>query len=268
MKKMNVFQKFIKSIVDVKSYVIFLREKTSKAIFYILLLSIIFGAIKGFTLSLGIQKIVDETKSYLTENKDVLKLEKGELTLSKEPLTIKGNGYLVLADTNYTYDTYEQKKLSELNVENYSTSVLLFKDRVILNANGQQTVQKYPNVANTLTYKDAMNSLNFSKGVWVVVITISIIMAFIGNLILALVIALFGTVATYMLKVRVRFKAMYRIALYSMTLAIIIEGILGAIGVIIPSFTLLFLIISITYIWRALKVIKEEVSEDELYEIG
>jgi len=91
---------------------------------------------------------------------------------------------------------------------------------------------------------------------------------FIGNLLWALVITLVGTVASYIIKVKIKFKGLYRISLYSITLPIIIDTIFVSTNVIIPMFSLIFLIVSMVYVCLALKLIKKEVTEEELFIIG
>ena len=268
MKKMNVAEKFIKSIIDIKSYLVFLKERTSKAIIYILLLSIILGGIKGFNVSRNIQKAINETKNYLTENEDTFKLENGELTVGENPILIKEEGVLVLVDTSYTYDSFGQKNLSDLNLEKYINSVLIFKDRVIINNNGQQTVQKFSDITTNIYPRDVINILNAASIVWIFVLLIYTIGGFIGNLLWALIIALVGTVVSYIVKVKIKFKGLYRISLYSITLPVIIDTIFVSANVRVPMFSLIFLAVSMVYIYLALKLIKKEVTEEELFIIG
>jgi len=265
---MNVAVKFIKSIIDIKSYLTFLREGTGKAVIYILLLSIILGGIKGFNVSRDVQKVFNEAKGYLTENEDTFKLENGELTVGDKPILIKEEGVLVLVDTSYTYDSYGQKNLADLNLENYINSVLVFKDRIVINNNGSQTVQNFSELNTNIYPSDVVNILNAASIIWVFILLFYMVGGFIGNLLWALVITLVGTVASYIIKVKIKFKGLYRISLYSITLPIIIDTIFVSTNVIIPMFSLIFLIVSMVYVCLALKLIKKEVTEEELFIIG
>lgn len=268
MKKMNVAEKFIKSIIDIKSYLVYLKERTGKAVLYVLLLSIIFGGIKGFMVSRGIQKVFDETKAYLSENKDTFKLEDGELTVGDKPILINDTGSLVFIDTNYVYDQYDQKRLAELDLEDYSDSVLIFKDRIIVNNNGQQTIQKFSDLGVNIYSSDVIRIINAASIIWILIVAFSIIGGFIGNLLWALALTLVGTVATFILNVKIKFKGLYRISLYAITLPVIIDTILSTANIVIPMFNLIFLIISFVYVFLALKLIKKEVTEEELFIIG
>lgn len=267
-KKMNVAEKFIKSIIDIKSYLVFLKERTGKAILYILLLSIILGGIKGFNVSRNIQKAINEAKNYLTENEDTFKLENGELTVGENPILIKEEGVLVLVDTSYTYESYGQKQLADLNLENYINSVLVFKDRVIVNNNGQQTVQNFSEITTNIYPGDIINILNAASIVGVFILLFYIVGGFIGNLLWALIITLVGTVASYIIKVKIKFKGLYRISLYAITLPAVIHTIFVSASIVVPMFSLIFLVISMVYVYLALKLIKKELTEEELFIIG
>jgi hypothetical protein len=145
---------------------------------------------------------------------------------------------------------------------------LIFKDRVIINNNGKQTVQNFSDITTNIYPRDIINILNAASIVWIFVLLIYTIGGFIGNLLWALIITLVGTVVSYIVKVKIKFKGLYRISLYSITLPVIIDTIFVSANVRIPMFSLIFLAISMVYIYLALKLIKKEVTEEELFIIG
>ncbi|MDD7796029.1 DUF1189 domain-containing protein [Clostridium sp. 'White wine YQ'] len=268
MEKLNIFQKFIYSITNIKSYIVFLREKTAKGVLYILLLSVIFGGIKGYDVSRDVKIYFDNARTYLEENKDNFKLENGKLTIGTRPILKEEQNTLLFIDTSYDYDQYDQNKLAQLNLEKYMTSTLIFRDRVVVNNNGKQTVQKFSELGFNLDVNMIINILSATTLVMIILTIFTIIQVFIGNILWAVVLALAGLSAAYWLKVKIRFKGLYRISLYTLTTSIILDTILFLTRVVIPFFDIIYIAIAFVYLILALKHIKEEVSEEELFIIG
>ncbi|MEQ8154185.1 MAG: DUF1189 domain-containing protein [Clostridiaceae bacterium] len=268
MKQLNIFNKFIYSIIDIKSYLVFLREKTANGILYILLLSIVFGGIKGYGAAGEVKTYFNNARTYIEQNKSNFKLQNGKMTIGDKAILKEDGNTLLFIDTSYDYSQYDQKKLAQLNLENYLTSTLIFRDMMIINNNGKQTVEKFSDFNFNIDADMAISLLSSTNIVSAALITIIVLQGFIGNLLLAVILAVTGLASAYWLKSKIRFKGLYRISLYALTLPIIMDMVLFLLKVSVPFFDIIYFVIALTYVQKAIKLINTEVSEEELFIIG
>lgn len=74
-EKMNFFKKVWTSIRDFEKYGEFAAEKLSKAIKYIIILTLIFTAIISLTYTYKFYTIVESAKNYINQNIEEMKME-------------------------------------------------------------------------------------------------------------------------------------------------------------------------------------------------
>lgn len=74
-KEMNFFKKVWTSIRDFEKYWEFAAEKLSKAIRYILILTLIFTAVISLIYTYKFFTILESTKTYINENIEEIKIE-------------------------------------------------------------------------------------------------------------------------------------------------------------------------------------------------
>lgn len=134
-KERNFFQKVWTSIKDFEAYEEFAAGKVTKAIKYILILTLIFTITITFAYTYKFYLGIENLKSYISENIDEISIKNGKLeVISDEKIIIedeKNIVQMVIVDTDEDANVDEYKE----KMKPYGTGILLLHDRIILENN-------------------------------------------------------------------------------------------------------------------------------------
>lgn len=127
---MNIFQRMYKSVYDFKSYIKFSKLSIGKGMVYLLILSIVLGAVMAGKQAIATSGFTKEFKSTFDNN---IK----EMNLSDNTLTVNNNSYEEIKTKQFILmlDTGNEKTVEDLR--QYQTGLLLQKDSFYLKPYGQ-----------------------------------------------------------------------------------------------------------------------------------
>lgn len=281
-KKMGFFTRIITSIKDFDKYQIFAIENISIAIKYLLKIMIIFvlviSSINTYKFSITINNVM----SYFKDNITQLQYSEGNLQINEDtPIIIDAEKEViekVIIDTGAD----EAKQKEYIDETNKNNSVIVFlKDRLIVkNQMLTQTMEyKYEEIAKNyllgdFNKEDILNVISNINivGIYSIFFITMFIYLFIiyttSTLIDVLMLAVLGFIISRITRMKIRFKATYNMAIYALTLPIILNLIYIIInaftGITVQYFNWMYTTISYIYMIIAILMIKTDLINKEM----
>ncbi len=215
-KRANIFVKFIKSFTDFNIYCQIRREKTSKAIGYLLLLCLVLGIIyAGFWVNITGTSI-DQTIQFLESNESPdIYIENGRLTvdIDKPIIHVQDNDLIFILDMSNEHD------LNDL--AGYSTGYLITPERVIIFQAGSPPIplefssleDMHIDKLKITSFLQSMKGILFAS-LFVVIIIGTILLKFLESLFASII----GLMVNAIMNTPFTFNELYKIGIYAMTL--------------------------------------------------
>ncbi len=275
---MNFFKKIWTSIKDFEKYEEFAAEKLSKAIKYILLITLIFTTIISISYTYKFHTVLQDIKDYINTNFEEISLKEGNLKVSQnEPIIIENEDNVVpiiIVDTlsNEVNEQYLDK------AKLYNTGIVFLSDRAVVLSNLVKEEQsiKYSDITNSeIANKEELIRLFSNSNIYYVYLvffmTIFIYLYIIyltTNLIDAFVLGVLGYLFARVVRLRLKFKATFNIGIYALTLPVILSLIYTLIntftGFTIEYFQWMYTTISYIYVAVAILMIKTEITNQKI----
>ena len=283
--KISFFKKVWYSITKFEQYPNMAMEGLKRAIKYLAILVAIMSVFMIICTVYELRLTVLDVSNYIKENipeftysNGIVSLETQE-TITIENADITGIDKIIINTLIENDDEKEQFKKENL-VE--GISVIFFKDHMILNVQSEG----YESIEQKYAYTDLIASFaggnieNFTKSDFVEYLksgemtkfynTYAVSMYayyFVENFMVALIysleIALLGWITTIILRVRMRFKALYNMSAYSITLSTILMTIYVIAnyltGFTIKEFQIAYIAIAYIYLATAIFILKDDV---------
>lgn len=241
----NFFKKIWYSISKFEQYPAMATEGLWSAIKYLTILTIIVTIFLMIGSVLEIKTAIGNFAQYVKDNIPEFSYSDGKLNIEAEESIIIENIEEIGVDKiviNTLVETQEQKDELEENNLTDGIVIFLFKDEIIFKTN----LEDIENIRQTYTYSNVIgnyldeNIETFNKAEFLEFLTsekmstfyiqyasFMFICLFIINLIIALLdsfeIAILGIITSTMARVRMRFVAMYNMAIYSLTISMILN---------------------------------------------
>ncbi|MEG0856784.1 MAG: DUF1189 family protein [Terrisporobacter sp.] len=235
--KLNFLVRMKISVAKVKEYSLLLKEDLSKAIGYILILSIVVGMVLGVTQFTLLTVLEKSAKIVLKSEEFKFEINDGILDFKNSPYKEEQGSSIVIIDSDKTLD--ESESLRTITVHKDMSSAFL-QDGIIARASGIEYKIKYSDIPFIETYVDneiALNFLDKVKPIKYIVFLVMIILTYILSLAKALLISVAGVLANNMSGSKLKYKDVFKISIYSLTLPMIIALIIpiGSLSVIISA---------------------------------
>lgn len=272
-EKRGFFKNIWTSIKDFEKYEEFAADKLTKAIKYIVLLTLIFTAIVTLMYTYKFYTVVKDAREFIAEKVDDIALENGKLNVIADgPIVIENEKNvipIIIIDTeeNVNTDSYKEK------IRLYDTGLLVLNDRVVVVSKllTQEESIYYTNVfTNKIESKqDFINILsggNIMYAYMLFGVTIFVYLFIIyltSNLVDAIVLGVLGYLFARIVKLRLRFKATFNIGIHALTLPMILNLIYIMVNTFtnftITHFQWMYTSISYIYVAVAILMIKTEI---------
>ncbi|NLJ89154.1 MAG: DUF1189 domain-containing protein [Epulopiscium sp.] len=259
-EKISFFTKLNKSIFDLNYYPKLIRESTGRAIAFLVLFSLILGILGAFVSSFKF--LVAGRLTGFVEEMAYFEYKNGILSVdSDEPIVDNNLTTLVVIDTNDQIDM-------EI-MDDYKETVIMLSDRIIFKQVTDVQVIDYKEFFSTFGF-DSNFSFNkndvmrISNKIDIVIVFLIFAFALFGTIISKLIGSLFisiiGLVVNAVKETKLPYADIYKIGIYSMVLASVIDFLYSASLFWVPFLSILFFFvyyaIVITYISLAMTKIK------------
>lgn len=282
--KINFFKKVWYSVTKFEKYPEMAAEGIGSAIKYLIILSAIVTIFLGIGSIIEMTKVVGNLAEYIKNNIPEFTYEDGKVSMDiDEPITIEDVEYSGIDRivVNPLAETQEEKNKSKEDNNINGTTIFFFKDQIILkNKNEENEINEQP-----YTYQDFItnytqeNIKSFNKSELIEYMTsekmnsyymryaISIVMYLvIVNILVALLdtleLAVLGWVTTIVARIKMRFVAIYNMAIYALTLPMMLNIIYIVINYFtkftISYFQIAYITIAYVYLAAVIFILKDD----------
>lgn len=276
--KLSFFKRLKMSIFDFDKYHMIAGEGFGRSMMYLVKIILLFSLVVSLASTLKFTQIIDEAIGYV----------KNEVP----NFYIKDNNFYVDSESDVAIENHEYTdfKIILSNAENYNEETIREFDGIVLvclknkilfkQANGTSIVtQTYDEVNNMLSAnevnKDSIvgffsgeNGYTIYANIFAVIFIISFLTYFMTGILDTIALSLLGFIISRIIKLPLKYGAIYSISISAITLPIIINMIYMVInlftGFIIPYFTIMYTLISYVYLVATLLIMRSEIIKKKI----
>ena len=274
-KGMGFFKKVKYSIFNIEKYPEMATEGIGNTLSYIAKLVMILAVVLSVWTLYQTYQMINEGTSYLENEFPDFSYSDGTLTVDSEEAIIIENEQFgkIIVDTNTDSEETINQYLNQIN--EYGTGALVLKNRAVL-----KNITMIGEVS--YNYQESFNSINlteFSKqdvvnyvqngeinslyfSVFISLFIYSFAMYFINTLWYAIIIGIVGYFTMWMLKMKMRFVAVFNMAVYALTLSTILNILYLIVNMLfnftIEYFSIMYITVATIYLLAAIFILKTD----------
>jgi len=276
-KEKNFFKKLWYSIVKIEKYPDMAAQGLGKAVSYLCKLV----ALLSIVLSLG---MVYQMHEMVREGVDYLQNEFPEFSYKENILNINTEDVLNIQDKDSVIgeviiDT-KTEDVETINkyinkVEDVGSGVIVLKNKVILKNSaiagtinyeysqifGQMGITQFVK-QDVINYANSTQIFTLYLSIFLTIFVYSFIMYFLTTLSNVIILSLFGYIATWIARIRMRYVAIFNMSVYAITLSVILNmlyiGINTFISFYMEYFQVMYVSVAAIYLVAAIFILKSE----------
>ena len=283
-KKINFFKKVWYSITKFEKYPDMAAEGVYNAIKYLAILMIILSILLSVSSLIESKKMILDLAQYIQDNIPDFSYEDGKISMDiEEPIILENVQYngidYIIINPNLEDDNEKDNYKNENG--KIGTTVYLFKNQIILenkNENNEKQTQEY-------TYQDFIQSYTqenitqFNKNEFIdylrsekmnsfymrytmSIVIYLILMNIIVGLLDSVELAVLGWITSITARIKMRFTAIFNMAIYSLTLSILLNCLYVIINYFtdftIQYFSVAYITIAYVYLAASIFIIKDD----------
>jgi len=280
-KKVNFFNRIRIAIFKLEDYGLFLGERFSVALKYFLLLICIVSLIMTSLDSYDFNKMINKVYSYIQN-------ELPDFSYENEKLSVPNVIEAYDEEYNFKLIIDTDAEITEDNIVKYKNKIydsgaglLALEEKIVYIANNYETEYTYKYFLDALQTdiknKDDINKLlnettNLKEVLIISFVITDFIIIYSSNIISIfldiLLVGIFGLIAARFAGMRFKTSPMIALAIYSMTLSIILLVLYRILnfftGFIIEYFNIMYLLVAYVYIIAAIMMIKYDLIKQQI----
>ena len=280
LKGLGFFKKVKYSIFNIEKYPELATEGIGKALTYIAKLVVILAVVLSVWTLYQTYQMIDEGTNYLENEFPDFSYSDGTLTVDSQETLIFDNEQFgkIIVDTNTDSEENINQYLNQIN--EYGIGALVLKNRVVLknitmigevSYNYQESFNSVNltefNKQDVVNYvqNGGINSLYFS--VFISLFIYSFSMYFINTLWYAMIIGIVGYFTMWILKMKMRYVAVFNMAVYALTLSTILNIFYLIVNIIfnftIEYFSIMYVTVATIYLLAAIFILKTDLMKKQ-----
>ena len=271
------FKKLWYSIVNIEKYPEMATEGVGRAISYLFKIVAILAVVLSIWMTYETYQAVRDGVEYLQNEFPAFSYQGGTLSVeTEEPIVIgaeqSGVGKIIV-DTKTDSEEQINQYLNEIGSN--ESGIVVLKQKVLV---------KTPTVAGSISYdyqqilgnmqitqfnkQDVINYANSSQiitlyiSMFITIFIYSIMMYFITTLWYVVMISIVGYITAWLLKIKMRYAAVFNMSVYAITLSVLLNVIYLIINMFIPFtiayFQVMYVAVATIYLIAAIFIIKSE----------
>ena len=275
LKGMGFFKKVKYSIFNIEKYPELATEGVGKAISYIAKLVVILAIVLSVWTLYQTYQMINEGTNYIENEFPDFSYSDGMLTVdSEEAIVIENEQFgKIIVDTNTDSEETINQYLNQIN--EYGAGAIVLKNRVVL-----KNITMIGEVS--YNYKESLDSMNlteFSKqdvinyvqngqintlyfSLFISLFIYSFAMYFINTLWYAIIIGLVGYFTMWILKMKMRYVAVFNMSIYALTLSTILNILYLIVNMLfnftIEYFSIMYVTVATIYLLAAIFILKTD----------
>ncbi len=275
LKGIGFFKKVKYSILNIEKYPEMAIEGLGKAVSYIAKLVAVLGIILSVWTLYQIYQMIQEGTNYIENEFPDFSYSDGTLTVNTDEVINIDNeqfGKLIVDTNTDSEETINQYKNS---INEAGTGVIILKNEVIF-----KNITMIGEVS--YNYKESLESMNISEfnkqdlinyvrqgqinsvyvSLFVSLFIYSFAMYFVNTLWYAVIISIVGYFTMWILKMRIRYVAIFNMSIYALTLSTILNIIYLLVNIFfnfnIEYFSIMYLSVAVIYLLATIFIIKSD----------
>lgn len=278
--KKGFFKKIWYSIDKVEKYSELSAEGFGKAIKYLITLIVMLAIVSAGVTVFRTSKQMKHVSEYIKENAPEFKYSDGILNVDiEEPIINENESFgKIIVDTISEAEDVQEKYINDIKSER--KAVLILKDKLILKEAGVENniVYKYEELFKELNIsefsKDDLAGYLVSSvmmplylNLFLVLFIYALVMQAMNTVFYIIIISIFGYLTSMILRLKIRYVAVFNMAVYSITLPtllyIIYLGVNAFVNYVVPYFEVMYMLVATIYMIAALFILKSEFNKKQ-----
>ena len=262
--KVNFIRQFWISITNWKEYPLLKAQTLGKAFGYLFLITLVFG-------SIGLIKPIIEFNDFLEELAVQYQTKVPEFAFGEGALRVDAKMPVVLLDEDNSLFVIDTSGATAKNIlDKYEEGALVTKDKLFFKHNRYE--QREYNFSEfkevRFTKSDLGSWIPYLKWLSFLIVLFGWGGFMVGKLFSALLVSLVGLIIFNSYREQLNFGQIYKLAIYALTLPILIKIALDLVGYTLPLFFLLYYGLAIVYLVLAAsyfkpKLVTEIITENQ-----
>ena len=279
-KGMGFFKKVKYSIFNIEKYPELATEGIGKALSYIAKLVVVLAIVLSIWTLYQTYQMINEGTSYLENEFPNFSYSDGTLTVDSEEAIIIENEQFgkIIVDTNTDSEETINQYLNQ--IDEYGVGAIVLKNRVVL-----KNITMIGEVS--YNYQESLNSMNLTEftkqdvvnyvqngeintlyfSVFVSLFIYSFAMYFINTLWYAIIIGIIGYFTMWILKMKMRYVAVFNMAIYALTLSTILNILYLIVNIVfnftIQYFSIMYITVATIYLLAAIFILKTDLMKKQ-----
>ena len=281
--KKGFLKKVWYSIFKLEKYGEMAAEGFGRAMNYLLKLSFIIAVLTSCLVIFQVTQKMQKAVDFLNDQVGEFSYTDGMLQIDKEqPIKAPSSTFgEVIVDTNVETEEQLNQYLDSLG---NNKALLLLKDKVIVKGLvSEETINyQYSSLLKELNINqiDKQGVINYITGneIWTIYIQVFLVIciySFLNTLVPILInvfgLSIFGWIATWLAKIKMRYVAVFNLAIYSLTLSVILQVAYMIVnvltGITMTYFQVMYIAVAAIYLIAAIFLIKSEFVKLQLQKI-
>ena len=280
LKGMGFFKKVKYSIFNIEKYPELATEGIGKALSYIAKLVVVLAIVLSIWTLYQTYQMINEGTSYLENEFPNFSYSDGTLTVDSEEAIIIENEQFgkIIVDTNTDSEETINQYLNQ--IDEYGVGAIVLKNRVVL-----KNITMIGEVS--YNYQESLNSMNLTEftkqdvvnyvqngeintlyfSVFVSLFIYSFAMYFINTLWYAIIIGIIGYFTMWILKMKMRYVAVFNMAIYALTLSTILNILYLIVNIVfnftIQYFSIMYITVANIYLLAAIFILKTDLMKKQ-----
>lgn len=276
--KKGFFKKIWYSIDKVEKYSELSAEGFGKAIRYLITLIVMLAIVSAGVTVFRTSKQMKQVSEYIKENAPEFKYSDGILDIDiNEPIINENENFgKIIVDTISETEDIQNQYMDDIKKE--KRAVVVLKDKLILKETENNIVYKYEELFKELNIsefsKDDLASYLVSSvmmplylNLFLVLFIYALVMQAMNTVFYIIIISIFGYLTSMILRLKIRYVAVFNMAVYSITLPtllyIIYLGVNAFVNYVVPYFEVMYMLVATIYMIAALFILKSEFNKKQ-----
>lgn len=281
-KKRGFFQKVWDSITKIEKYPDMAAEGIGRAFSYLCKIVAILAIVLCLGMVYQTYQMLQEGIEYLQNEFPEFSYKDGVLNVSSEqPIMISEDDSYVgetIIDTNTEEEQTENQYINE--IEKSGSGMIILKDKVVLkngsvagtiNYNysellGQMGITEFTK-QSVIDYVNSSQVISLYVSVFITIFVYSFMMYLLTTLSNAIFLSVFGYLATWIARIKMRFVAVFNMSIYALTLSIFLNMLYIAVNIFIDFnmeyFQVMYVAVAAIYLVAAIFLLKTEMMKQQ-----
>lgn len=276
-EQVGFFKKVWYSIVKIEKYPNMAAQGLGKAISYMAKIVAILAIVLCLGMVYQANGMVKEGIAYLQNEFPEFSYKDGNLNVESEEKIVISEEDSVVGRTIIDTKTEDEQVVNGYinEVTEAGDGVIVLKDRVIVKSSSVAGTISYDykqtfeplgitefNKVNVIEYASSSQIISLYVSIFLTIFIYAFLMYFLTTLSNAIILSIFGYITTLLARIKMRFVAIFNMAVYALTLSTILNMIYIGINIFVPFnmeyFQVMYIAVAAIYIVAAILILKTE----------